>query len=113
MGTIHWEAEREAAILQKHAATAQQVRNAIKSGLSAQDILDGVRLSHEEYLDLVRRALDRADRMFDDAANEIERLTRENGKLRAALRVNGLRAGFSHAEIDAALAEIESPIGRA
>ena len=43
--------------IQQHLTRAQMVRNAIDTGLTAQDVLEGVKLSHEEYLDLVRRAV--------------------------------------------------------
>ena len=45
------------ALLRKHLITAQMVQNALDAGLKAQDIIDGVRLSHQEYLDLVRCAV--------------------------------------------------------
>lgn len=53
---------RQLALLRKHMITAQAVRNRLNSALNgdpltAQEIIDGVRLSHEEYLDLVERAV--------------------------------------------------------
>lgn len=51
------EAAKDAALIQRHITQAQIVRNAISSGLTAQDIIEGVKLSHEEYLDLVHRAI--------------------------------------------------------
>ncbi len=60
METLNWEAEVESAILHKHIITAQMVRNAMKSGLTPQEVVDGIRLTHEEYIDLVQRALDHA-----------------------------------------------------
>lgn len=43
-------------LLKKHLVTAQAVRAAMDAGLSATALAEGVRLSHQEYLDLVRRA---------------------------------------------------------
>lgn len=50
------------------------------------------------------------DRLMNDAADDIERLRAENGRLRECLRVNLLRhvPGITHADIDAKLAEIEA-----
>lgn len=43
-------------LLRQRMTRAQTAMNAIEPGLTAQDIVDGVKLSHQEYLDLVRRA---------------------------------------------------------
>jgi hypothetical protein len=50
------EDNRELHLIQKHMITAQMVRNRLATGpLTAQEVIDGVRLSHEEYLDLIDR----------------------------------------------------------
>jgi hypothetical protein len=50
--------EREVAFIHQQSIKATQVENNMKSGLKAQDILSGVRLSHEEYLQLFELARD-------------------------------------------------------
>lgn len=51
------EIDRDKLLLEKHMLTAQMVRNRLDSGvpLSSKEIIDGVRLSHEEYCDLIAR----------------------------------------------------------
>lgn len=47
-------------IVTRHFPKAQMVKNMVNTGLKAQDIMDGVKLSHQEYLqlfDIARRSL--------------------------------------------------------
>ena len=58
-------AAAEAATLQKHIITARMVQNRLdkvqaNEPLTADEIAQGVRLSHEEYVDLVRRVVEAA-----------------------------------------------------
>ena len=43
-------------LLRKHLITAFRVETMMSTGLTAQDILDGVKLPHEEYIMLVKLA---------------------------------------------------------
>ena len=54
-------AARDAAFILQHLTRRQIVRNALDTGLTAQDVLEGVKLSHAEYLDLVHRAIRMTD----------------------------------------------------
>lgn len=59
MGTIEVKDMAEWNLLQKHMRTASYIRERLEKGapLTAQEVDDGVRMSHEEYVDLVKRAV--------------------------------------------------------
>jgi hypothetical protein len=63
--------EREVAFIHQQSIKATQVENNIKSGLKAQDILSGVQLSHEEYLQLFELARDGLGFMLSNLEQEM------------------------------------------
>lgn len=50
--------QNEVAFIHQQSIQAAQIKNNVKSGLTAQDIVSGVQLSHEEYLQLFELARD-------------------------------------------------------
>ena len=68
----------------------------------AQSTPERDRHSHEAVVDLASRIRSYCEppRLAAEGAAVLEALSQEVGRLRAIIRVNGLRAGATHAEID-------------